>query len=194
MQGAQDRGRGHSHDAAGASPDGSLGVQASRALCSDTDIVLMDEPFSSLDPLIRTQLQRELLELQAESGRTIVFITHDLDEALRIGSRVALLRDGRLLQVGSPAELLTRPPDAHVAAFVGDVNRARALTAAAALEPWPQAQALPPIGQAVDAETSLERLLPRLLGSTQPLAVRRDGAVVGQLSVQRVRALLAGPP
>jgi glycine betaine/proline transport system ATP-binding protein len=166
-------------------------VGLARALCSDTDIVLMDEAFSALDPLIRAQLQGELLKLQAELGRTIVFITHDLDEALRIGSRVAILRDGAVVQVGTPRELLTQPADAHVGAFVADVNRARALTVRAALEPWPIELPRPGPERAVDLDATIEQVLPRLVGRRTPLAVRRDGQVVGQVSMEAVRELLA---
>lgn len=166
-------------------------VGLARALCSDTDIILMDEAFSALDPLIRSQLQAELLTLQRESGRTVVFITHDLDEALRLGSRVAILRDGTLVQVATPRELLLAPADAHVAAFVRDVNRARALAIGAALAPWPAQQPLPALERAVDADASIEAVLPRLVGRRTPLAVRRDGAIVGQVSLDAVREMLA---
>ncbi len=168
-------------------------VGLARALCSDTDIILMDEAFSALDPLIRSQLQGELLTLQAELGRTIVFITHDLDEALRIGSRVAILRDGAVLQVGTPRDLLLQPADAHVAAFVADVNRARALRVDSALAPWPGGQPAPALERAVDADATLEQVLPRLVGRQAPLAVRHGGAVVGQVALDEVRALLVPP-
>ncbi len=166
-------------------------VGLARALAADTDILLMDEAFSSLDPLLRGQLQRELLALQQDLGKTIVFITHDLDEALRLGSRVAILRDGALLQVDMPAELLRRPADAEVAGFLREVNRARALRLSAALLPWPDGLALPDPGDAVDADAPVEQLLDRLIGRSAPLALRRGGVVVGQLDFARLRALLA---
>ena len=166
-------------------------VGLARALASETDIILMDEPFSALDPLIRSQLQAELLTLQAELGRTIVFITHDLDEALRIGSRIALLREGRVVQVGTPREVLMQPADGAVAAFVRDVNRARAMKVGAALVPWSEGGPLPPWDEAVDAEASIEDVLPRLVGRSTPLAVRRDGVIGGQVSMEVVRAMLA---
>ncbi|WP_024302539.1 glycine betaine/L-proline ABC transporter ATP-binding protein [Pseudogulbenkiania sp. MAI-1] len=93
-------------------------VGLARALAADTDILLMDEAFSALDPLIRNEMQDQLLELQACLKKTIVFITHDLDEALRIGNRIAILRDGQLVQVGSPADILNRPADGYVKKFV----------------------------------------------------------------------------
>ena len=165
-------------------------VGLARALCSDTDIILVDEAFSALDPLIRAQLQTELLTLQAELGRTVVFITHDLDEALRLGDRVAILREGRLVQVGTPQDVLLEPADRDVAAFVRNVNRARALTIDAARMPWPADLPLPPPEQAVDADASIEEALPRLVGRCAPLALRRGGTIVGQVSVDTVRALL----
>ncbi|MEZ5855275.1 MAG: glycine betaine/L-proline ABC transporter ATP-binding protein [Hyphomicrobiaceae bacterium] len=110
-------------------------VGLARALAADTEIVLMDEAFSALDPLIRSQLQDELVQLQQATGKTIIFITHDLDEALRIGDKIAILKDGELAQVGSPADILLRPADDYVRAFVRDVNRARALTVEALMRP-----------------------------------------------------------
>ena len=93
-------------------------VGLARALAADTDVLLMDEAFSALDPLIRTEMQDQLLQLQATLQKTIVFITHDLDEALRIGNRIAILRDGKLVQEGTPNEILTRPADDYVRRFV----------------------------------------------------------------------------
>jgi len=93
-------------------------VGLARALATDTEIILMDEAFSALDPLIRAEMQEQLLELQQRLRKTIVFITHDLDEALRLGNRIAILRDGRLVQVGTPADILGQPADDYVARFV----------------------------------------------------------------------------
>lgn len=93
-------------------------VGLARALAADTDVLLMDEAFSALDPLIRTEMQDQLLELQKTLKKTIVFITHDLDEALRIGNQIAILRDGRLIQCGTPDDILHRPADDYVRRFV----------------------------------------------------------------------------
>ena len=109
-------------------------VGIARALCNDPDILLMDEPFSALDPLIRREMQSELLELQTRLHKTIVFITHDLDEALRLGDRIAIMRDGQVVQVGTSEEILTRPADAYVAEFTRDVNRSRVLTARSVMQ------------------------------------------------------------
>jgi glycine betaine/proline transport system ATP-binding protein len=104
-------------------------VGLARALATDPDILLMDEAFSALDPLIRTEMQRQLLALQAHMHKTIVFITHDLDEALRLGDHIGILNGGRLVQVGGPEEIIMHPADDYVAAFVQDVNRAKVLRA-----------------------------------------------------------------
>lgn len=103
-------------------------VGLARALCTDAEILLMDEAFSALDPLIRSEMQDQLIELQEELNKTIIFITHDLDEALRLGDRIAILKDGELVQQGTPDEILLNPATDYVEAFVKDVNRARALT------------------------------------------------------------------
>jgi glycine betaine/proline transport system ATP-binding protein len=104
-------------------------VGLARALATDPDILLMDEAFSALDPLIRTEMQRQLLALQADMHKTIVFITHDLDEALRLGDHIGILNGGRLVQVGGPEEIIMHPADDYVTAFVQDVNRAKVLRA-----------------------------------------------------------------
>jgi len=110
-------------------------VGLARALAADTDILLMDEAFSALDPLIRREMQEQLIELQAEFDKTIIFITHDLNEAMFLGDRIAVMRDGRIVQVGTPEEILTDPATDYVAQFVKDVDRARVLSAASVMEP-----------------------------------------------------------
>jgi glycine betaine/proline transport system ATP-binding protein len=104
-------------------------VGLARALANDPDILLMDEAFSALDPLIRKEMQDELLELQASVEKTIVFITHDLDEALRIGDRIALMKDGNIVQIGTPEEILMNPSNQYVERFVEDVDLSKVLTA-----------------------------------------------------------------
>jgi glycine betaine/proline transport system ATP-binding protein len=104
-------------------------VGIGRALCTDPEILLMDEPFSALDPLIRREMQDELLALEGRIHKTTVFITHDLDEALRLGDRIAILKDGLLIQVGTPEEILSNPADDYVSDFTRDVNRIRVLSA-----------------------------------------------------------------
>ncbi|EIT86986.1 glycine betaine ABC transporter ATP-binding protein [Fictibacillus macauensis ZFHKF-1] len=104
-------------------------VGLARALASDTDILLMDEAFSALDPLIRKDMQDELLEIQDSMHKTIIFITHDLDEALRIGDRIALMKDGSVIQLGTPEEIMMHPADEYVERFVEDVDISRVITA-----------------------------------------------------------------
>ncbi|MFP5020787.1 quaternary amine ABC transporter ATP-binding protein [Pseudonocardia phyllosphaerae] len=104
-------------------------VGLARALATDAEVLLMDEPFSALDPLIRREMQDLLLTLQHERQRTIVFVTHDLNEAMRLGDRIMVMRDGHVVQIGSGSTILSEPADDYVAEFVSDVDRSRVLTA-----------------------------------------------------------------
>lgn len=104
-------------------------VGLARALANDPDILLMDEAFSALDPLIRKEMQDELIDLQASMHKTIIFITHDLDEALKIGDRIAIMKDGLIVQVGTPEEIMTNPADEYVRKFVEDVDRSKVFSA-----------------------------------------------------------------
>lgn len=104
-------------------------VGLARALASNPEVLLMDEAFSALDPLIRTQMQDELLELQSRMHKTIVFITHDLDEALKLGDRIGIMKDGEVVQIGTPEEILTSPADEYVERFVENVDRSKVITA-----------------------------------------------------------------
>lgn len=104
-------------------------VGLARALANDTEILLMDEAFSALDPLIRKEMQDELLDLQANLQKTIVFITHDLNEALRIGDRIAIMKDGKIMQIGTGEEILTNPSNDYIQSFLEDVDRSKVLTA-----------------------------------------------------------------
>jgi len=112
-------------------------VGIARALANDPEILLMDEAFSALDPLIRSDMQDELIELQAKMKKTIIFITHDLDEALKLGDRIMLMKDGQTVQIGTAEEILTNPADEYVRRFVQGVNRSEVLTAADIMvKPW----------------------------------------------------------
>jgi len=104
-------------------------VGLARALATNTNVMLMDEAFSALDPLIRSDMQKQLIDLQSELKKTIVFITHDLDESLRLGDHIGILNGGRLVQVGTPVDIIMNPADDYVKAFVKDVNRAKVLKA-----------------------------------------------------------------
>ena len=110
-------------------------VGLARALATDAEILLMDEAFSALDPLIRSEMQNILLDLQNELHKTIVFITHDLDEALKIGDRIAILRDGSMIQDSDPQEIIMNPADDYVSDFIKDINRARVIQAKSIMTP-----------------------------------------------------------
>nr|WP_260859782.1 glycine betaine/L-proline ABC transporter ATP-binding protein [Streptomyces cupreus] len=109
-------------------------VGLARALATDADLLLMDESFSALDPLIRRDMQDQLLQLQTKLKKTIVFITHDLNEAMRLGDRIAVMRDGRIVQTGTAEDILVRPADDYVASFTQDVDRSRVLTASSVMD------------------------------------------------------------
>ena len=104
-------------------------VGLARALATNSDIMLMDEAFSALDPLIRSDMQKQLIDLQSELKKTIVFITHDLDESLRLGDHIGILNAGKLVQIGTPVDIIMKPADDYVKAFVKDVNRAKVIKA-----------------------------------------------------------------
>ncbi len=112
-------------------------VGLARALATDADILLMDEAFGALDPLIRREMQDELLSIQEKFHKTIIFITHDLNEALRVGDQVAIMKDGEIVQIGSPIDIITHPDDEYVAAFIQDVDQARVITAGAVMHTPP---------------------------------------------------------
>ncbi|GAA2980284.1 glycine betaine/proline transport system ATP-binding protein [Microbacterium terrae] len=159
-------------------------VGLARALTAGTDILLMDEAFSALDPLIRREMQEQLVELQRELGRTIIFITHDLNEAMFLGDRIAVMRDGRIVQNGTPEEILTDPANDYVAQFVQDVDRARVLTAGAVMAP---AAATTPVSAGVRGALRVMRDLQ--VGSVAVLENRRYiGAVTDRAVVRAVKA------
>lgn len=147
-------------------------VGLARALAADTDILLMDEAFSALDPLIRREMQQQLLTLQAEMGKTIVFITHDLNEAMFLGDRIAVMKDGQIAQIGTPEEILSQPADDYVASFIADVDRTRVLTAESVM--------VPPAALSADERGSADRVTVEpgtTLQDLVPVAVRADGAI-----------------
>lgn len=154
-------------------------VGLGRALATDPDILLMDEPFGALDPLIRREIQEELIQLQQAVNKTIVFITHDLHEALKLGDRIAIMKDGRFVQVGTPEEIVSQPADEYVAAFTQDVDLGRVITVQYI------AQKTPPLQQGRDV---LEEARQRFAAEdTAALYVVDDsGRPVGLLRQQRL--------
>lgn len=158
-------------------------VGLARALATDADVLLMDEAFSALDPLIRTDMQSILLELQQELNKTIVFITHDLDEAMRIGDSIAILRDGELIQSGDGQDIVLRPADDYIAEFTREINRGKVIRVRALKQPI---NGEAPAGQPLAGSTTLEQALPLLAaaeGQTLPVA-DQSGAVTGQVRLQ----------
>jgi len=166
-------------------------VGVARALAADPPLLLMDEPFGALDPLTRAALQDEFLRLLRELSKTIVFVTHDMDEALRLGTRIAVMRDGRLLQYDTPTRLLAHPIDVFVETFVGGD---RALKRLALLSAGPHARslALPVDARSIAADATLRDALALLLEhDARPLAVVDDrGAVLGGLTLESIRSAL----
>ena len=161
-------------------------VGLARALALDPDILLFDEPFSALDPLIRREMQDELIRLQQEEQRTIVFITHDFAEAIRLGDRVAIMKDGQFDQIGTPEQLVVKPATDYVREFVTDVPRERVLRAGSVM-------AAPVAGAtaSVAASARISEALPALVASEAPVAVVDDtDRVVGSIDRARVATLL----
>lgn len=164
-------------------------VGLARALAVDPEILLCDEPFSALDPLIRRDMQNELLYLQKELKKTMIFITHDFLEALKIGDRIAIMKDGEIVQVGTPQEIVGNPADEYVREFIQDVPRSRVLTAESIMAPID--------GRAyaetkVPCKTTLEELIPLVAPTDECLPVVNDaGSVVGAVNRASVMMALA---
>lgn len=166
-------------------------VGLARALATDADILLMDEAFSALDPLIRTDMQSILLELQEELHKTIIFITHDLDEALRIGDNIAILRDGEVIQSGDPQDILMNPSDAYITDFIKDVNRAKVVRIRSIMDaPKESTQ-----GEPLKLTHSIEEALPQLHRSKTQCCpvVSRDGSVRGNVTLDGAIDALKAP-
>ncbi|MDB4001191.1 glycine betaine/L-proline ABC transporter ATP-binding protein [Oceanospirillaceae bacterium] len=154
-------------------------VGLARALATDAEILLMDEAFSALDPLIRNDMQDILLDLQEELHKTIIFITHDLDEALNIGDNIVILRDGAVIQQGSPQEIVLNPADDYVRDFIKDINRARVLDVSSVMGPGSTDS-----GLELASDTILELAMPAMIAADVTQAnVVRDGAVIGMVTL-----------
>ncbi|MFC7310608.1 glycine betaine/L-proline ABC transporter ATP-binding protein [Streptomyces monticola] len=170
-------------------------VGLARALATDADLLLMDESFSALDPLIRRDMQDQLLELQKTLKKTIVFITHDLNEAMRLGDQIAVMRDGRIVQIGSSEDILVRPANDYVASFIQDVDRSRVLTAGAIME-QPEAgvsakEVLADAPATVTEDTPLVELFTPSASSDAAVAVTgADGELSGVVSREQLLSAL----
>jgi glycine betaine/proline transport system ATP-binding protein len=164
-------------------------VGLARALAVDPEVLIFDEAFSALDPLIRREMQDEVLRLQERLQKTVIFVTHDLDEALKLGDRIAIMKDGRFVQVGTPADIVGAPADDYVREFVRDVPRGKVLTAAFATQPHggetPE--------EVVRHDQRLGELLPVMFGAKGPIGVvDGSGELVGILDRRMVIHVLAG--
>ncbi|MCD6075718.1 MAG: transporter, nucleotide binding/ATPase protein, partial [Rhodospirillales bacterium] len=170
-------------------------VGLARALCAGAEILLMDEPFGALDPLIRAEMQDVLLKLQADLKKTILFITHDLNEALLLGSRVAILRDGLLVQDAEPEDIVLNPADAHVAEFVRDINRGRVLTTRALVAAKSQSSLLAVAGPTIPAAMALEDAAALLAreGAPEGVVVLPGDQVLGRLTLAEIVAAMTRP-
>ena len=168
-------------------------VGLARALATDTDIMLMDEAFSALDPLIRSDMQKQLLDLQAELKKTIVFITHDLDESLRLGDHIGILNAGKLVQVGTPVEIIMNPADDYVEAFVKDVNRAKVIKAKIIMIPTAQANGIDKSNLIkVNEDQFIEEFLPQVVcNNANCEVVDRQGNTKGYITNKELQKSLS---
>lgn len=169
-------------------------VGLARGLAMETPVLLMDEPFSALDPVIRRELQDELLALQESVQKTIVFITHDLNEAVRVGDRIAIMRDGEVVQVGAPNDVVLNPADSFVREFTQDVRLHGMVTASSIMDASDEALASQTDDRYVVLEDAvLDELVPAGLSATQPLqVVNRAGVLVGVIPLERLaRAMVS---
>ncbi|MFC3179392.1 choline ABC transporter ATP-binding protein [Cypionkella sinensis] len=162
-------------------------VGLARAFATEAPILLMDEPFSALDPLIRARLQDELLDLQAKLKRTIIFVSHDLDEAFKLGNRIALMEGGRIVQIGTAREIIADPVSDYVADFVAHMNPLGVLTARDVM------QAGSCDGASVDCETPVKAVMQRLSDSETALNVSENGVHIGVIRAAGLMAKLINP-
>jgi glycine betaine/proline transport system ATP-binding protein len=164
-------------------------VGLARAFAVDPKVMLYDEPFSALDPLIRRDMQDEICRLQLETGKTMVFITHDLPEALRLGDRIAIMRDGAIVQLGTPEELVGSPADEYVENFVRDIPRSHVLTLRWIMRPPREGEA---DGPRLDVSTTVRNAIPVIVGSERPVCAVEDERVVGVVDREAVLTAIAG--
>ncbi|MEM6390862.1 MAG: ATP-binding cassette domain-containing protein, partial [Pseudomonadota bacterium] len=167
-------------------------VGLARAFATDAPILLMDEPFSALDPLIRTKLQDELLDLQRDLKRTIIFVSHDLDEAFKIGNRIAIMEGGRIVQVGTPRDIFSAPASDYVAEFVANMNPLGVLTARDVMRAGLGKAGT--LGRRMGPETPVRELMEILAAGAPRVVVEDQGRVVGLVTTESIVArLIAGP-
>ncbi|MFJ7781271.1 glycine betaine/L-proline ABC transporter ATP-binding protein [Streptomyces fungicidicus] len=165
-------------------------VGLARALAVDPEVLLFDEPFSALDPLIRRDMQEEVKRLHQEEGRTMVFITHDLSEALRLGDRIALMRDGRVVQLGTPEEIVGSPADEYVRDFVRDVPREQVLTVRTAMRPATGSEAEQ--GPALSPGATVSEAIEAVARTGETARVVDSGRCLGVVDHHRLLGVVAG--
>ncbi len=183
-------------DAASQFPDELSGgmqqrVGLARAFAVDPKVMLYDEPFSALDPLIRRDMQDEVIRLQQETGKTMVFITHDLPEALRLGDRTAIIGDGRIVQLGTPEDLVGSPADDYVANFIRDIPRSHVLTLRWIMRPVENGKTFDDAPR-VPVSTTVRDIVPRLASSNRPVLATEGDRVVGVIDREAVLRAIAG--
>ena len=168
-------------------------VGLARALATNTDIMLMDEAFSALDPLIRSDMQKQLMDLQSELKKTIVFITHDLDESLRLGDHIGILNAGKLVQVGTPVDIIMNPADDYVSAFVKDVNRTKVIKAKVIMKPKNQSDDIDKTNLIkVNEDQFIEEFLPEVVCSNSNCEiVDKQGNTKGYISNKELQNTLS---
>ena len=167
-------------------------VGLARALATNTDIMLMDEAFSALDPLIRSDMQKQLIDLQSKLKKTIVFITHDLDESLRLGDHIGILNGGKLVQVGTPIDIIMNPADDYVKAFVKDVNRARVIKAKIIMIPANKTNGIDKSNLIkVEEDQFLEEFLPQVVcNNANCEVVDKSGNIKGYITNKELQSSL----
>lgn len=165
-------------------------VGLARALAVDPQIMFLDEPFSALDPLIRRDMQNEVIRLHYELGKTMVFITHDLQEAAKVGDRIAIMRDGALIQVGTPEELVANPKDEYVANFVRDIAKSHVLTLRYLARPLRSDEVAANVE--IPASTIIREATPKIMAAHHPVHVTEGGKSIGVVSAEDVLGLIAG--
>ena len=161
-------------------------VGIARALASDPEILLMDEPFSALDPLIRMQLQDQFKALVAQLKKTTLFITHDLDEAIRIGHRIAIMKDGVIVQIGSPEEIVMNPADDYVRDFVQGISKLKLVKAHSIMEPLSKFEGAKTDAPRADVGADLDQLIDHAVGTELPVIITENGRDVGVVTKPRL--------
>jgi len=164
-------------------------VGLARALAVNPEVMFLDEPFSALDPLIRRDMQNEVKRLHKDLNKTMVFITHDLAEAMKLGDRIAIMRDGDIVQMATPADLIMHPADDYIADFTNDIPKSHVLTAGYLARPLREGEEVS--GAEIDAEVIVRDAIPQIVASSGPVGVQRNGQPVGVICKDDILHLVA---